>query len=204
MYKELNNYLFQHKSISLPGLGTIFLEKQPSKMDIDQERILPPVYRFRFDKYFDAPDKDFFSHLAAEKNMKDYEAIKWYNEFAFDLRNKIRVESKAEWEGVGVLKKDEEGNIVLEPLGANPGFIEPVQLNFVAPHKEEEVFQVQDTAYTSPELVYADRAVLEKNNWWLFALIAAALALAILLFHFTSNGWQLPSTGNQQNLELSK
>ncbi|MES1223866.1 MAG: hypothetical protein ABUT20_50690, partial [Bacteroidota bacterium] len=97
MFEILNSYLFQHKSISIPGLGTIVMERLPANTDIGSKNFLPPLYHFRFDKYFDAPDKDFFSYLASEKNIPDYEAIKWYNEFSLELRNKIKVEEKVKW-----------------------------------------------------------------------------------------------------------
>src|SRR6202012_432037 len=125
MFQVLNAYLFQHRSISIPGLGTIYLETFPAGADVADRTILPPAYRFRFDKYFDAPDKEFFSYLAFQSNILDYEAIKWYNEFSFDLRNRIRAEEEVKWEGVGVLKKDGSGDIVLESVAAPAFFLQP-------------------------------------------------------------------------------
>ncbi|HVM89462.1 MAG TPA: hypothetical protein VMT76_14845 [Puia sp.] len=207
MFSILNSYLFQHKSISVPGLGTIYLEKNPARIDENGRNILPPSFHFRFDKYFDAPDKDFFLHLAAEKNIPDYEAIKWYNEFSYELRNKIRQESRAEWEGVGMLKKDEEGNIIFESTSGTPSFIQPVPLEQV---KVREVATVPEPdegnilVGTSGELVYPDELISEKSKWWVYPLIAAAIASAVLIFHFSSNGWKTESMGNQHNLEITK
>ncbi len=206
MFNVLNNYLFQHKSISVPGLGTIYLEKLPAKKDAQGNNILPPAYYFRFDKYFDAPDKDFFLHLAAEKNIPDYEAIKWYNEFSFELRNKIRQEEKAEWEGVGILKKDEEGNIIFESTAGTPGFMQPVPADFVKRVHTEPDLLVHEIENNVPanESTYAEEIIGEKNSWWLYALAAAAIAVIVLLFHFSSDGWKLGSAGNQQTLQIAK
>ncbi len=99
MFAVLNAYLFQHRSISIPGLGTIYLETFPAEVDVADRTMLPPAYRFRFDKYFDAPDAAFFSYLANQRNIFDYEAIKWYNEFSFELRNRIRAEEQVSWDG---------------------------------------------------------------------------------------------------------
>lgn len=204
MFNVLNNYLFQHKSISVPGLGTIYLEALPARSDAPGKDILPPAYYFRFDKYFDAPDKDFFLHLAAEKNIPDYEAIKWYNEFSFELRNKIRHEEKAEWEGVGILKKDEEGNIVFESTAGTPAFLQPVTADFVTRiHTEPDLFGHKNDAQIN-EPVYAEEIIAKKNNWWVYALAAAALAIIVLLFHFSSDGWKAGSAGNQQTLQFAK
>ncbi|HLY70047.1 MAG TPA: hypothetical protein VKR53_09995, partial [Puia sp.] len=126
MFEVLNSYLYQHKNISIPGLGTIYLETIPSTTDAGKKMVLPPTYQFRFDKYFDAPDKDFFSYLASEKNIPDYEAIKWYNEFSYELRNKIRKEDKVTWDGIGILKKDYAGNIIFESEPESSLFMQPV------------------------------------------------------------------------------
>ncbi|MBS1946404.1 MAG: hypothetical protein JST47_01420 [Bacteroidetes bacterium] len=207
MFSILNSYLFLHKSISVPGLGTIYLEKNPARIDDNDKSILPPSYHFRFDKYFDAPDKDFFLHLAAEKNIPDYEAIKWYNEFSYELRNKIRQDNKAEWEGVGILKKDDEGNIIFESTSCTPSFIRPVAIertgkptgNGSPAHDESNI-----TVTPSGELVYQDVLAEEKSKWWVYPLIAAAIASAVLIFHFSSNGWKADSMGNQHALEIAK
>src|ERR1700722_13173939 len=110
MLQVLNAYLFQHRSISIPGLGTIYLETFPASVEVADRAILPPAYRFRFDKYFDAPDREFFAYLASQGKMLDYEAIKWYNEFSLDLRSRIRTQEEVLWEGVGILRKDDSGN----------------------------------------------------------------------------------------------
>ena len=207
MFSILNNYLFQHKSISVPGLGTIYLEKLPAELDASGKNILPPAYHFRFDKYFDAPDKDFFLHLAAEKKIADYEAIKWYNEFSYELRNKIRHEEKAEWEGVGILKKDDEGNIVFESTTGTPSFLQPVPVEYVNHNGQKNYSAITNNGAqtsSSEEVVYPEEFAEKKRSWWVYPLIAAAVAIAVLIFHFSTNGWKMESTSNQQNLQIVK
>ena len=67
MYDVLNKYLFQHKSISIPGLGSLVAETIPAVSDFANKQLLPVQVKFRFDKYFDAPDKDFFTYLSLKK-----------------------------------------------------------------------------------------------------------------------------------------
>jgi len=125
MFEVLNAYLFQHRSISIPGLGTIYLDTHPASVDVADRTMLPPVYRFRFDRYFDQPDKEFFAYVAAQRNVLDYEAIKWYNEFSFELRNRIRNEDRVSWDGVGVLRKDDSGNVEFESAPSVLAFMQP-------------------------------------------------------------------------------
>ena len=207
MFQILNSYLFQHKSISIPGLGTIFLEKRLSSLSEDGKDILAPVYHFRFDKYFDAPDKDFFSHLAAEKQIPDYEAMKLYNEFSYELRSKIRVQEKVEWEGVGVLRRDQEGNIVFESSAGTPEFLGAIHLSYPSriQKKEGNSADAEEPQRVWEEVIsYPEDILQRETKWWIYSMIAAIIAITVLLFHFSNQGWRLESLGNQQRIEVYK
>ena len=193
----MNAYLFQHRSISIPGLGTIYLETLPANADVADRTILPPAYRFRFDKYFDAPDKEFFSYIAAQRNMLDFEAIKWYNEFSFELRNRIRNEDQVMWDGVGVLRKDGSGNVLFESMRENTVFMVPTPAMRVNRQDAQHVLLVGDQERTNFEMnewLHEENTRRKKMSWWIIALILGVVALAILGWHFYTNGWV---TGNQ-------
>ena len=197
MFQVLNAYLFQHRSISIPGLGTIYLETMSANVDVADRRMLPPAYRFRFDKYFDAPDKEFFSYIASQRNILDYEAIKWYNEFSFELRNRIRTEDQVKWDGVGILKKDGSGSVVFESVGGDTLFMVPTPAMRVNRQDAQHVLLVGDQERTNVEMsewLHEEGASRKKGSWWIIALVLGLIALAILGWHFYSNGW---STGNQ-------
>jgi hypothetical protein len=198
MYEQvLNAYLFQHRSISIPGLGTIYLETFPASVDVADRTMLPPAYRFRFDKYFDAPDKEFFSYLAAQGNMLDFEAIKWYSEFSFDLRNRIRNENEVSWKGVGILKKDGAGSILFESVPAPSFFQQPTPAMRVNRQDAQHTLLVGDRERTSGEMnewLHDEEVQRRKFPWWIIAVILAVLGLSVLGWHFYFHGWV---TGNQ-------
>jgi hypothetical protein len=197
MFQVLNAYLFQHRSISIPGLGTIYLETLPANADVADRTILPPAYRFRFDKYFDAPDKEFFSYIAAQRNILDYEAIKWYNEFSFELRNRIRTEDQVNWDGVGVLKKDGSGNVIFESLSGATLFMVPTPAVRVNRQDAQHMLLVGDRERTNVQMnewLHEEGHGRRKRSWWIIALVLGVIALAVLGWHFYTNGW---SFGNQ-------
>ena len=197
MWQVLNAYLFQHRSISLPGLGTIYLETLPANVDVAERTMQPPAYRFRFDKYFDAPDKEFFSFIATQRNVLDFEAIKWYNEFSFELRNRIRNEEEVSWDGVGVLKKDGSGGVLFEPVATPMLFLQPTPAMRVSRQDAQHNLVVGDRERTSGEM---NEWLHEKANrrrklaWWIIALVLACLGIVFLGWYFYSHGW---STANQ-------
>lgn len=197
MWQVLNAYLFQHRSISIPGLGTIYLETMPANVDVADRTMQPPAYQFRFDKYFDAPDKEFFAFVASQRNILDYEAIKWYNEFSFELRNRIRAEEQVSWDGVGVLKKDGSGGVLFEPTPAPLLFLQPVPAMRVSRQDAQHSLVVGDRERTSGEMNewLQDNARRRRRlSWWVIAVVLAVLGLAILGWYFYSHGF---SAGNQ-------
>jgi hypothetical protein len=201
MFQVLNAYLFQHRSISIPGLGTIYLETFSADVDVADRTLLPPVYKFRFDKYFDAPDRDFFSFIALKRNILDYEAIKWYNEFAFDLRNRIRTEAEVNWEGVGILKKDDTGNILFQSVDGKDLFLAPTPAMRVSRQNAQHTILVGENEKTNIEMnewLHDEEAAKgKKKSWWIPALVLAIVILVVLAWHFYANGWSL---GNQIKL----
>ena len=197
MFEVLNAYLFQHRSISIPGLGTIYLETLPAAVDVADRTMLPPVYHFRFDKYFDAPDKEFFAFIATQRNILDYEAIKWYSEFSFELRDRIKNEDAVSWDGVGILKRDSAGNVLFEPAESPLHYMQPTPAMRVNRQNSQHTLLVGDRERTSDEMnewLHDDAQRRRRVAWWVIALIIAAAGLAFLGWYFYSHGL---STGNQ-------
>jgi hypothetical protein len=226
MNNVLVSYLLQHKSISIPGLGSMYIERIPAQTDFVNRRILPPDYHFRFDKYFDAPDKDFFTYLAKQQNIADYEAIKWYNEWAYELRSKLREGQVIEWAGIGTLKKDISGEIIFESAGRIPSLQEPTPANRVIHTHTQHTMLVGDQEVTRKITnTEANTAVSDDNNvasneeqvpdyppypeeppkkrWWIFALVIAAVALTVIFMRVYKNGLTTSAAGNQQRINAA-
>jgi len=204
MYEVLNRYLFQHKSISIPGLGSLVAETIPAVADFANKQLLPVQIKFRFDKYFDSPDREFFTYLSVKKNIPDFEAIRWYNDFALNLRNKIRTDEEAIWEGVGVFRKDFGGEVVFEPIVPEYDFYPPVKAERIIRADARHSILVGDkekTNYEMAEMLH-DEVHVEKESWWIYALILAAVGLSVLFFHLYSNHFRWGVTGNQQQLKV--
>jgi hypothetical protein len=202
MTDSLYSYLLQHRSLSIPGLGTILIERVPAQNDFVNRKILPPTYHFRFDKYFDAPDKDFFTFLATQENVADYEVIRQYNEWAFDLRNALRTDEPVPMGDMGSMTRDAGGDIRFLPSQKINAFFRPVEAKRVeyaadTPHhavSEEVPDRIEEVAPLAEE-IYDQEEI--KENWKWYTIIMISLILLILFFHFLRKGWSLGSTGMQ-------
>jgi hypothetical protein len=206
MYDILNKYLFLNKNIPVPGLGTICMENQPATIDASTRTILPPTYRFRFDKFFDSPDKELFNYLSAQQNISDYEALRQYNDFAYSLRDRLNYFREVSWDGLGILKKDDMGDIHFESSVSTPVFLQPVPAEKVVRANAKHMLLVGDRERSSREMSdwFAEEPVHGNRLWWLVALLGGIAASLIIMFHFSSKGWKVESTGNQQLIEVKK
>ncbi|MGZ5247035.1 MAG: HU domain-containing protein [Flavitalea sp.] len=204
MFEVLNSYLVQNKSISIPGLGTIYVERIPARYDFVNRSILPPAYQFRFDKYFDAPDKEFFTYLASEKQIADFEAIKIYNEWAYEFRNRIRGEEIVTWDGVGVLQQDPSGEILFEPINDLNADINPVRAERVVRTDAAHSMLVGDKETTTTEMTefLQEDVSSRKKTGWIIAAVVAAIALSVFFIRFYSKGFNVESTANEQRIDI--
>ena len=206
MYNILNKYLFLNKSIPVPGLGTICMENVPATIDASTRTMLPPTYRFRFDKFIDSPDKDLFSYLSAQQSISDYEALRQYNDFAYSLRDRLNYFREAPWEGLGILKKDDKGDIHFESSISNPFFLKPVPAEKVVRANAKHMMLVGDRERSNREMSdwFAEEPVHGNRLWWLVALLGGIAAVLVITFHFSNHGWNVGSTGNQQTIQVKK
>jgi hypothetical protein len=206
MYRILNRYLFQHKSLPVPGIGTLYLEKTVASIDATTRSAVPPSYYFRFERYFDAPDKEFFSYLSQQENIADYESLRMYTEFAYSLRDRLNHQNKAEWENVGVLRKDPEGNVVFESALPQPFFLQPVPASKIVRADAQHTLLVGDRERTSGEMSswFSEEPVTGNRLWWLAALVTGIISVLVILFHFSTHGWKIDAVGNQQVLQVEK
>jgi hypothetical protein len=204
MIDTLNSYLILHKSISIPGLGTIYVERIPANSDFVNRQILPPGYQFRFDKYFDAPNKEFFAYFASQKQVPDFEAIRLYNEWAYELRNRLKTEGSVDWNGVGTLAQDETGDIRFHTEKSARSPLHPVAAERVVRTNAAHNMLVGDketTTLAMSEMLTEETS--RKSRWWIYALIIALIAAAILIYRFTRDGFIPEATGNSQHIGIS-
>ena len=191
MVPALQSYLHQHKSLSIPGIGTIYIERTPARSDFTNKQILPPGYHYRFDRFFDTPDKQFFSFLARKKNMADYEAMRWYNEWAHELSTRLRTGSTFTWEGIGVIRKSDAGDILFETFAPIDAFLSPIPANRIVRSNSSHTMLVGDREFTNLEmsgyLNDADKHQPRKKPWAIYAFIFGALLLIVLFLYMYKN-----------------
>ena len=114
MYSDLYEYLILNNRLSVPGIGTILLERKPAATDFTHRQINPPAYTISLHQTNETPAKKFFYWLADKLNIHYHEAIVRFNGFAYDLKNQVSAGNKIYWDNVGTLSKGISGEIRFE------------------------------------------------------------------------------------------
>jgi hypothetical protein len=191
MIAALNSYLHQHKSLSIPGIGTIYIERTPARSDFTNKQILPPGYHYRFDRFFDTPDKQFFSFLARKQNVADYEAMQWYNEWAQEMSAQLKTDAIVVWEGVGSLKRNDTGDVFFETHAPIDAFLQAVPAHRIIRSNTAHTMLVGDKELTNLQmsgyLNETEKQPMQKAPWAIYALIVGLLLIIVFFLYLARN-----------------
>lgn len=203
MQEALQYYLLRNRNLPLPGLGCIMIERVPAQGDFVNRQMLPPSFRYKFDKYFDAPDKDFFAYLTKATGMADFEAIKWYNEWAYSVRNDLRNNQPVHLNGVGTLQRDESGEIGFLPASGLDSFLQPTRAQRVVQTNAAHRVRMGDRDLSKQQALneIEESRSVNDNNWIWWAAGIAVVALSYIIYHFIQNGLGADSVGNLRSLK---
>ncbi len=202
MYGELYQYFILHKELNMPGIGTFQLERTPATADFPNKVINAPSFSIALQHDTITPQKSFFNWLAQALQVSDRDAVVRFNDFAFELKQKIRNGDKITWDGVGTLSSGLAGEIRFEPALKNKTLEAPVKAEKVIREKSEHMVRVGEDERTSDEMLeLLNQPLDQRNYWWAWALIAGLLITMFIGWYFSENGLQVMSSGNNHKIK---
>ena len=201
MQGELYQYLVLHKRLNIPGVGTFQLERKPADIDFVNKIANPPAYSISLHHGNPTPSGNIFSWLAFVLNISEMDAIRRFNDFAFDVKNGVMSDGKFQWDGVGTLSKGMAGEIRFDALLRDLKIGTPVPAVKVIRGDAQHTVRVGEQEKTSSEMLEMLAPSEERRTyWWGIALIVGLLAFIFIALYLSSNGVNTSSTGNQQKI----
>jgi len=111
---KTDNFIL-NKELHLPGIGTFNLLTNPASFDFPAQVIQPPSYTVSLQQGTAAPSKRLFQWLSGALQISERDAVIWFNDFAFDLKNKVTQGCEISWNGFGKIYQDLGGAIKFTP-----------------------------------------------------------------------------------------
>jgi nucleoid DNA-binding protein len=200
MYDELYQLLILNKKLTIPGIGNFSMNRKPAEANFLEKLIHPPAYSITLQKESGAPSKSFFFRLAELLNITDREAVVQFNDFAFDLKKKIVDGNEVVWDGIGTLSMNKSGNVKFLPAEI-PVIEESVAVEKVLREHTQHSVLVGERERTSVEMTeLLSQPETKKSKWWIAALIAGVVLLAVVFWIFSKNEWTISATSNQRTI----
>lgn len=198
MQDTLYEFLLLNKKISLPGIGTISLCQNSAQLDFTNKQFTAPSFHFTIESRNDKPSKRLFDWLSSSLGVTEWDAIKFVNDFSFDLKKKLSEYGEANWGKVGVIRRDNSGNLKLDQQNILLQSEQPVTAEKVIRVKAEHTVLVGEQEKTSAEMEeYFAEEIPKKNYTWLIVAILTVLAVIFIGWYFSEKGFSTSSAGNQ-------
>jgi hypothetical protein len=199
MQDTLYEFLLLNKKLRLPGIGTISLCQNSAQHDFSDKQFTAPSYYFTIESRNDEPSKKLFDWLSSSLNITEWEAIKSVNDFSFDLKKKLSEFGEVSWEKVGIIRRNNNGDLKLDPQNILLQSESPVTAEKVIRVKAEHTVLVGEQEKTSVEMEeYFAGSTTKKNYTWLIAVILTVLAVIFIGWYFYEKGFSTSSAGNQR------
>ncbi|WP_421920954.1 HU family DNA-binding protein [Marinifilum sp.] len=113
--KYIQDLLFVHDCVILPGFGGFVANYRPAKIDENSQVFFPPSKDLGFNRNLNQNDGLLINHLADSENLTYTEAEKAVLFFVEDMRVKIQRGEEVVIKGIGTFVKDRKHNLQFEP-----------------------------------------------------------------------------------------
>ena len=197
MYTALYRYFLVNRNLSVPGIGTFLLFRQPAEIDFREKQIKSPAYSVTFSNQSQNPGNDFFQWLSVALDTNSREAVIRFNDFVFDLKKQIQQGANIDWKGMGTLSRGLAGDvkfIPVKPLQQGS----PVHAEKLIRENAEHTVRVGEDHKSSTEMTkLLTQSTSSRSFWWVAALIVGVLALSFTVWHIVSNDG-MDKTSNKQ------
>lgn len=214
MYDTLYQYLILHRKISLPGIGTITLQRYPSLYNVVEKAFAPPTYAYVFNNDAGLPPRKMLDWVAHVKKVPEWDAVALVNDFAGEIKDSLDKGKEVNWDPIGVFRKNSGGAIVLESFAVVPEGEEPVYAEKVIRQKAQHTMLVGERERTSSEMEVMlgtpsrkkkQREVILKqaragNFGMTVAIVIMVLALLVIGVYFSQVGFKPGSAGNRNQV----
>lgn len=191
MLNDVFKYLVLHDHVSIPGIGNFSIRKEPAHWEGNTLR--PPMPVVVFEPGTALTDKRFYRFIAAEQGITEVEAVRHFQDVAYQLRKDLQANTSIELSGWGTFTKDNAGQPIfhssLDLSTYLPG-LTPVAL--VKPSQNDR----GDSDINRNEAEFAGTTEAEEvvestarpDRWKVWALILGGAAILAILIHLMQEG----------------
>ena len=181
----LLDYLYKHKQLPLPGLGSLLVTYQSARVLQGEHKINPPrqIIELSTDTL---PMEDAVDYISRQKHIGEKAAESIVKQFSNALKD-LPQGDHMDWPGAGTFFKREDGEISFTGEDIFASFYKPVDAIRVIHPNETHAVLVGDTETTNAAMTeyFTDTPKRSVNRWYIAAICIFLISLAVIVYYFT-------------------
>lgn len=166
----LIKYLIQNGRLGIPEIGLFQVKRVPAQIIAQGTEIKNPESVIVYAPETVIADKHLFEFLSIETATDEVAAIKQFNAWAHELKQKIADHQSVELPFIGTLSLDQDGSILHTNAVNEIGFTTVSLPEGVSLHQ----FAVTEEENTVPS----------DSSWWVYAIILMLLGGAAIAYYY--------------------
>ena len=187
MQDLIASFLFQHKSCPLPGLGSLYMEDQPSLTDFTNKKINAPFPTIRF-RQEDMETDQLLAYVAKKTNTPADQAQLAFHHFCDGIKNELAQSKEASFPAIGKFFVDEVGQLDFKATEIPPSFLPAVAAERVIHPDAEHAILVGDKETTNTQMAeYYSEEPVKKDRWWIGAIVLGVIGILVLLIYLNDS-----------------
>jgi nucleoid DNA-binding protein len=189
----LATYLYQHKQVVIPHVGSFKLRYQPAVLNFSDRIIYSPYYQIEY-SYEEEVDISQIEYLSVATTLERNEVQEQLKALGQALKHKL-AQSSFEWKGVGHFEQNDSS---IQFRSFNTNLLAPVPAHKVIHEHAQHNVRVGEDHIQSGEAAERLRQQEPKKSMlmmWIWILIG--LATAFIVFHLYNKGFKVSSSGSQ-------
>jgi hypothetical protein len=200
MQSLITSYLLQSSECSLPGIGSLLINKIPAQPDKEKNEILPPSEEIVFSEQSSSHSSGLIKYIAEKKSIDINEAQSLFINFCTEWKEKINAGETFTLPGVGSIKKSDNDKIYFEKENSF-AFYQPVHVEKIyQPSSDKLEKNEEEESGLIQENNFEEEVVTGKRYWGWWAAILFVIALAAIVYQLKDKKLTGSSAGNQTHI----
>ena len=171
-------FLMKKRKLPLGSIGTVVLERQPAFHDYSSRLIQPERDTLRFLPNTENGLLTEFEEFAGGYGLGKQAIEEWIE----SLESKLNKDNKAELEGIGILKI-ENNSYIFDTEDHLESYYSPINVEAVIHAGSVHNVKVGEDVRTSEEMKVMLTSKKSKDYWWVYALLLVIVAIAALFYY---------------------
>lgn len=188
--------LFVQKKCYLPGIGQLSLIQQPAESNFVEMEIQSPRFSISYNANGDGKN-ELVPFIADLKRISMDEAFVQLENYCNQIKGRLHENKSYHLNGVGNFIAVANDTIRFEEQELPPYYFPSIHAKRVIHPQSEHIIVVGDKESTNVAMADLLAEVpVNKDKWWIWAIVLAVLAALAMLFHYGNTGNSSLGNGN--------